>query len=343
MTSRATADIRLFEGDNGLTITNNLLENGAGAALHISNSGSGSPNATNISFNQNSVSGYAGPAGVFVIDPGSYSGTLDATANWWGSPTGPTTPSNPNGTGQTIVDPANQVRFSPYLTSGANQQTSGPGFVPNLGSLSGQPISGSVTTVTGNAYSPLTNVVVASFSSGNGSIPISAFFATINWGDNTSSTGTVVALGGGSYQVQGSHTYTNRGLYTVTTQISEGSASASFSATATIHQQLLPNGSVGNSVQNFVAQLYNDLLGHQIDPLGLEYWTSLFNYYENAFFTYYNSLGLDSMTSFSLSQMAAQFEVALGIEMTTGSAGGQQAVLDALFVSTQSYFNNASL
>jgi uncharacterized repeat protein (TIGR01451 family) len=126
-TSNATADIRLFEGVNGVTITNNLLQNGAGRAVRISNSGTGAADAANIQFNQNSIAGYTGPAGIFQVD--NYSGTLNATNNWWGSATGPTTPNNPGGTGQTLGDPNNQVFFSPFLTDGTNIST-GRGFVP---------------------------------------------------------------------------------------------------------------------------------------------------------------------------------------------------------------------
>jgi|GEM_PF-2413676 len=126
-TSNATADIRLFEGVNGVTITNNLLQNGAGRAVRISNSGTGAPDATNIQFNLNSIAGYTGPAGIFQVD--NYSGALNATNNWWGSATGPTTPNNPGGTGQTLADPNNQVVFSPFLTDGTNIST-GRGFQP---------------------------------------------------------------------------------------------------------------------------------------------------------------------------------------------------------------------
>src|SRR5438132_3602157 len=138
-TSNLTADIRLFEGVNGLTITNNLLQNGAGRAVRISNTGTGAPDATNIPLNQNSIAGYTGPAGTFQVD--NYSGTLDASNNWWGSATGPTTPNNPGGTGQSIVDPNNQVVFSPYLTDGTNTST-GRGFQPAAAATTGIAPSG---------------------------------------------------------------------------------------------------------------------------------------------------------------------------------------------------------
>jgi hypothetical protein len=73
----------------------------------------------------NSIHSYGGD-GLEIVD--GYTGTLDATQNWWGSATGPTIASNPGGTGETIVDPNNQVVYAPFLTSGADGNPSAPGF-----------------------------------------------------------------------------------------------------------------------------------------------------------------------------------------------------------------------
>src|SRR5207245_244160 len=59
----------------------------------------------------------------------------------------------------------------------------------------------------GQELVPLTNVVVASFK-GDGSDPASAFSATIDWGDGTTSTGIIKGPdGSGTFTVCGSHTY----------------------------------------------------------------------------------------------------------------------------------------
>jgi nitrous oxidase accessory protein NosD len=50
-------------------------------------------------------------------EPGAYSGILDAEDNWWGSANGPTHPSNPGGTGDTVVDPDGIVDFLPFLAA----------------------------------------------------------------------------------------------------------------------------------------------------------------------------------------------------------------------------------
>ncbi len=66
----------------------------------------------------------------------------------------------------------------------------------------------------------LTNVRVATFTHAGGVEPASAFVATINWGDGTTSTGTVT-LSGTTYIVTGSHTYATGSRHTITTTVTE--------------------------------------------------------------------------------------------------------------------------
>ena len=68
------------------------------------------------------------------------------------------------------------------------------------------------------------NVKVATFTHANGVEPASAFVATINWGDNTTSTGTITESGT-TYTVKGSHTYASNGSHTVTTTVVENDSS----------------------------------------------------------------------------------------------------------------------
>jgi hypothetical protein len=76
--------------------------------------------------------------------------------------------------------------------------------------------------------SPLNNGIVATFSDANLSATASDFSATITWGDNTTSTGTVQANSAGGFTVQGSHTYGEQGTYATGVQITEkGGSSAS--------------------------------------------------------------------------------------------------------------------
>lgn len=116
----ATADIRLFGGVSGLSITCNNLAAGAGRAIRIDDAGFFNvpdPNSA-ITINKNNLSGY--PVAGLEVDSGGYTGgpaTLDATNDWWSSSSGPTIASNPGGTGEVIIDPDGVVKYSPFLTS----------------------------------------------------------------------------------------------------------------------------------------------------------------------------------------------------------------------------------
>ncbi|HMH02381.1 MAG TPA: thrombospondin type 3 repeat-containing protein [Terriglobales bacterium] len=112
-----TADIRIFGGASGLSISCNILANGLGRAIRINDAGFGFGPSSNISINKNNISGY--PIGL-EENLGGYTGgfnSLDATNNWWGSSTGPTIASNPGGTGELIIDEDGVVKYSPFLTS----------------------------------------------------------------------------------------------------------------------------------------------------------------------------------------------------------------------------------
>ncbi|HEX5166529.1 MAG TPA: right-handed parallel beta-helix repeat-containing protein, partial [Thermomicrobiales bacterium] len=155
-TDSATADIRLFEGVNDLSITGNVLQNGAGQAVRISNIGTGSPSATDVSFTLNSLSGYTGPSGAFGVDAGGYTGILNATGNWWGSSTGPTTAANPGGTGLTLSDPFAVVDFQPWLLYG-DFNDSAVGFqIPATFTVAAQTDS---FTATNNNYRRMVNAI----------------------------------------------------------------------------------------------------------------------------------------------------------------------------------------
>lgn len=115
--STSFATIDLFGGNNGITISCNLLAGGQ-RAIDVENPYAvyGVTPNTNITANLNNIQGNA-VAGL-AVDAGSYMpGILNAENNWWGSPTGPTSPNNPSGTGDAVVDPDNAVDFVPFLTT----------------------------------------------------------------------------------------------------------------------------------------------------------------------------------------------------------------------------------
>ncbi len=83
-------------------------------------------------------------------------------------------------------------------------------FLPDASSLAIAPTEGS--TFQGQ---------VASFSVSNPNTPASALAATINWGDGSSSAGTVAANGPGAFNVTGSHSYSAEGNYPLSVTVQE--------------------------------------------------------------------------------------------------------------------------
>jgi hypothetical protein len=115
-----------------------------------------------------------------------------------------------------------------------------------------------VTSVEGNAFSGM----VGAFTDTNPNQPASNFTANINWGDGTTSTGTIVG-GNGSFNISGNHTYADESSFstTVSVQDTDGEA-ASGSASANVSDAALSLISHASSF-SFVAgvPLANLILG----------------------------------------------------------------------------------
>jgi hypothetical protein len=79
-----------------------------------------------------------------------------------------------------------------------------------------------------------TGQAVATFTDPPGAEPLADYSASINWGDNTSSAGTIT-VAGGTFTVAGDHTYAEEGKFTVTVTIHHDHApDTTVTATATV-------------------------------------------------------------------------------------------------------------
>ncbi|HEX5798217.1 MAG TPA: right-handed parallel beta-helix repeat-containing protein [Candidatus Saccharimonadales bacterium] len=94
-----------FGPDTTALIENNDLS-GNTTAIYV---GFDSSDTSTVEAHQNNIQG--NDNGVISTNP-----EVDATCNWWGSPTGPTHSSNPSGTGDEVSD---NVLFDPWLTGPA--------------------------------------------------------------------------------------------------------------------------------------------------------------------------------------------------------------------------------
>jgi len=120
--STSTATINLAGGNSNITVNNNVLANGT-RGIRVQDPFGVGPNSF-VTAHANCISGNT-TAGL-EEDTGGHTGTLDATNNWWGSPTGPTIASNPGGTGDKIIDADGVVTYKPFLTSPPAAPCPGP-------------------------------------------------------------------------------------------------------------------------------------------------------------------------------------------------------------------------
>jgi hypothetical protein len=128
----------------------------------------------------------------------------------------------------------------------------------------GPPFSGTFEQVAANELTSFKGVV-ATLTNANPS----GVTAAINWGDGTTTAGTVT---GGSTIVTGTHTYHDEGIFQVTVTVSEAGNSLVLSGNALVAPAVLP---VVNPTPNqfFVAEVYEDLLARPVDLNGLSYWS----------------------------------------------------------------------
>jgi cyclophilin family peptidyl-prolyl cis-trans isomerase len=96
-------------------------------------------------------------------------------------------------------------------------------------------ISALPTHFNATARAPFTNRLLATFTNGVPNSATNHFAASINWGDNSISSGVIVTNLTGRKEVRGSHTYTNAGNYPVYLTLSSASgASATVVSTASV-------------------------------------------------------------------------------------------------------------
>jgi virginiamycin B lyase len=115
--------------------------------------------------------------------------------------------------------------------------------------------------------------VVANFTDADTGRSASNFTVTINWGDNTpldTTTGTVTQTGtsptGNSFSVSGTHTYANKGNFTITVTIHDTADGIDAVTTST--------ATVISGNEAFVRALYRDVLLRTADNGGLNAWVN---------------------------------------------------------------------
>jgi hypothetical protein len=125
-------------------------------------------------------------------------------------------------------------------------------------------------TIAAQENQPLNNVVVATFTDTS---PASAaqFSATIDWGDGSSSAGTVAANGAGGFNVAGSHTYLEEGnaITSITVTENQSASSASGTGSAVTADMPLTASAPSAPVQAVAGQTVTATVATFTDTAGL--------------------------------------------------------------------------
>ncbi len=112
--------------------------------------------------------------------------------------------------------------------------------------------------VLGYQRTALSNVPVATFRLGDGTVAPSSITALISWGDGTKSLGTV-SWNGTSYTVRGSHTYGKAGVYALRVNVCYENVSAILRTEGLILDESAQHGWY-HRYYSFFTRLYHDLL-----------------------------------------------------------------------------------
>jgi hypothetical protein len=139
-----------------------------------------------------------------------------------------------------------------------------------------------VTGAQGTTNAALTNTVsigqtftgvVATFNDQDPNGNAKDYTATINWGDGHLTNGTITATNPpGGFNVTGTNTYASLGTFPVNVDIADfggGNGTGGSLPTVSVNNTIQVNA--GDQNHRFVAQLFQDLLGRQVDTAALAY------------------------------------------------------------------------
>jgi len=261
------------EGDG--TITATIGHDAATAVAVASSAAVSDPAMVAAPVTATVVAGASSVPVVTFTDPGGAesAGDYSASIKWGDGTTAAGTITSDSATGVFTVRatvPADLSVSTDAVPVTIAHETAPSATVTSQMTVTVAPIFLTAVAVSGREFIPLTNVTVATFTHA-GNIAPSEFSATIDWGDGTTTPGTVVAP---NYSVVGTHTYGDEGSYTVHFTVSEGGGSASVAGSAKIGQELLPIADPAHPTPNelFVAEAYTDVLRRRVDDGGLQFW-----------------------------------------------------------------------
>jgi PKD repeat protein len=189
--------------------------------------------------------------------PGSVASDFAATIDWGDGTTSAGTITSASGGGFTVQGSNTYGDEGTYGVS-ITVRDSGGSSTSATGSahVADAPLTGGALTISDGVEGVTASNLSFPFADASPGATAADFTATIDWGDGSSTTGTVAAQPGGGFSVQGSHTYALLGSYPVSlTVLDDGGSTASTTGSAHVADAPLTGGAltVGDGVEGVTA------------------------------------------------------------------------------------------
>lgn len=232
-----------YAGPGTFTVTVTLSDDAPGTATamvtstaHVAGAGL---NAFPVTFAATEGTAFNGVVATFTDSrAGAVPANFSASINWGdGAMTAGTVTANGGGvfsvSGTHTYADEGSFSVPVQVTDNVSTMTANTTSTANV--AEGDVLTGHPVTFTPTASVPFTGTVATFTDTYAGNVPAD-FTATINWGDATVTAG-IVAGGGGTFSVSGTHTYAASGPFTVTVTLTDdapGTATATATSTANV-------------------------------------------------------------------------------------------------------------
>jgi hypothetical protein len=218
-------------------------------------------NATSVSGTKGTAIAGATVATFTDANPNAPVSDFSATINWGDGTTTSGTVVAQNGGGFAVDGTHTYADEGKYnIGVSINDDGGNTASATSNANIADAALAASGTTVSGTEGAAISGATIATFTDANPNAPVSDFTATINWGDGSTTSGTVVAQNGGDFAVDGTHTYADEGQFNIGVTINDiGGSTASATSTATVADADVLTGH-GLRLRAHVGQTLNDVV-----------------------------------------------------------------------------------
>jgi hypothetical protein len=190
---------------------------------------------------------FSGVVATFTdANPLGRAGQFAATIDWGDgtSSAGTITPTGPDGSGPFRVSGVHRYRAGIFPVLVTIRSVDGSTTTArSTAAIADVPVTAQGRAITATETLPTGPLVVATFADADPTSTVAEFTAVIDWGDGTTSAGTVAVNPAGGFAVLGDHTYSGPGTFPVGVTIRDaagGGTVASAAGTATVAVRIVP-------------------------------------------------------------------------------------------------------